>query len=519
MKKLLFFFFLSMLVSATQAQTPTRYIDTTFFNNFRVDTTIRYGSNFSILAKLNALSPRTLRENLLMDVYSPPSTDTETKRPLVIFVHTGNFLPALASGPNGSRRDSTAVEFCRRLAKMGYVAASIDYRVGWAPTVSVEELRRYTLISAAYRGFQDLNTAVRFFKANAATYRIDSTKIVVWGTGSGSYITYAASNARDSVKFDVTTHTARKLYFGQNKMIQPWVNGDIDAKTQVIAPVNYWDTILKPIDTMCVVNHPANSSAFQMSVNMGGALGDLSWIDANSIPTISFQAPYDQFAPYQNDILNVQTPAGVKLPIIRVQGADSVQRKMTRLGLNKQLDKLKPSYNTMQTIFDTRNGGHIAGLFPLLGDTISDSWPWEYWATTNPRHAQGLTNNPRMSFAKAKRYMDTIFNVVMPRACVVLGLPCASVVSSTEELLTEKNTRLTLSPNPAFDLVSFQSDVDNPMLSIQIFDISGRLMQQYNNVKNHYFELNRNSLPDGMYIAKVKFEKGILAKKLAFTSR
>ena len=68
------------------------------------------------------------------------------------------------------------------------------------------------------------------------------------------------------MKFDVTTHGARKLYNGQNRMIQPWVNGDIDAKTLAIAPNGYWDGIVSSVDTMCIPNHPANTSNFHMSV-------------------------------------------------------------------------------------------------------------------------------------------------------------------------------------------------------------------------------------------------------------
>jgi len=60
-------------------------------------------------------------ENLEMDIYLPKE-DTETQRPLLIYVHGGGF-----SG--GSRDHELVKTFCRRMANYGYVAASISYRL------------------------------------------------------------------------------------------------------------------------------------------------------------------------------------------------------------------------------------------------------------------------------------------------------------------------------------------------------------------------------------------------------
>ena len=516
MKKL--FLPLLFCFALVAGKSQTRYLDTTFFPTIRVDTTVVYATNFTILAKFFAQSPRTIRQPLITDIYRPAATDTATKRPLVIYLHGGNFLPNNATAPGGGIRDSTAIEICRRLAKMGYVSASVDYRVGWAPTLADESMKRYTLINAAFRGIQDLNTAIRFFKRNAATYGIDSTKIVVWGQGTGGYISLAASTFNtiaDSAKFDTTTYGPKKFFVGTNRMVQPWVNGDLEGKSQTIAPNGYWDGIISSIDTMSVANYTDNTSNFHMQVNMGGALGDLNWVDSKTVPGISFHVPYDLFAPYQNGVLFVNTPRGPE-PVIRVQGADSIQRKLERLGVNAKLNatKLKAASNPYQSIFNTRNGGLINGLFPLLGDTLTDSSPWDFWASTNPQNANGLVGNPRMSAARARRYIDTMFTIYAPRACVVLNLPCASLVSSTEELLQSYNTKLVVAPNPAQKFITFDSDVTNPIQTIELFDVSGRSMKQVRNINSHFYQLDRGTLPNGLYIAKVKFEGGILSKKI-----
>ena len=73
--------------------------------------------------------------DIKMDIYYPKtSVDTSSARPVIIFLHTGNFLPPGINGnPLGSRNDSSAIILCRQWAKRGFVAISADYRLGWNP--------------------------------------------------------------------------------------------------------------------------------------------------------------------------------------------------------------------------------------------------------------------------------------------------------------------------------------------------------------------------------------------------
>src|SRR4051812_7044471 len=59
-------------------------------------------------------------EELLLDVYHP--SPGGPLRPAVIVLHGGGFV-------SGSRADFSVVEPARRLAEVGYVAFSIDYRL------------------------------------------------------------------------------------------------------------------------------------------------------------------------------------------------------------------------------------------------------------------------------------------------------------------------------------------------------------------------------------------------------
>jgi Secretion system C-terminal sorting domain len=501
---------------ATMAEAQTRYLDAIYTAaQVRRADSVRYAVNKSMLAfytPLKASFPQALHA----DIYSPPTTDAETKRPLVIYLHTGNFLPYLTPGlgPSGSLRDSTAIEICTRFARMGYVAASADYRLGWNPTLAQEEAKRLTLINASYRGIQDVRSCIRFFKLNAATYGIDTNKIMVFGQGTGGYLSLGAATLDNFSKIANTEYGANKFFYAGTTMVNPSINGNIFGTSFGVVPVASTDTFTRAGDTLCLPNNLGPTANFQMQVNLGGALGDLSWADANSVPIVSFHAPYDLFAPYTDGVLRVNSPTGPQ-PVLRVQGADSIVRKMNRLGRNNIFKGLIAAYDPYKSVFDARNGGNVIGLYPILTKLITDSSPWDFWASTNIRNAEGLATAPDMTPARAKIYIDTIMRIVAPRACLALNLPCKGLVTSTEDLLNSNTTKLFASPNPAKTAITFESEVVNPMQAIQLFDLAGRQVMSVK-VNSHNFTLQRNGLPAGMYVAKVKFEGGILTRKIVF---
>ena len=57
------------------------------------------------------------------------------------------------------------------------------------------------------------------------------------------------------------------------------------------------------------------------------------------------------------------------------------------------------------------------------------------------------------------------------------------------------------------------------MQSIELYDLSGRSINYVKNINSSNYQLNRGSIPNGMYIAKVKFEGGILSKKIVFEGK
>jgi para-nitrobenzyl esterase len=103
--------------------------------------------------------------DLRLDVYQPRG-DAEPARPVLLFIHGGGFV-----GGDKSAGQRWADEFARR----GWVAVSIEYRVRQGDLATVG-------IPAAV---SDARQAIRWLRREAASYRLDTTRIVVGGSSAG----------------------------------------------------------------------------------------------------------------------------------------------------------------------------------------------------------------------------------------------------------------------------------------------------------------------------------------------
>jgi acetyl esterase/lipase len=114
--------------------------------------------------------------DLAVDLYQPVG-DTVNQRPVVIWVHGGGFTAG-----DKSSGATQATFFARR----GYVAASINYRLlsptgcGGTPNPTPE------CQQAALGAQHDAQAAVRWFRSNAGTYGIDTSRIAIAGSSAGA---------------------------------------------------------------------------------------------------------------------------------------------------------------------------------------------------------------------------------------------------------------------------------------------------------------------------------------------
>lgn len=529
MKKFNTLLFFALCFAVIHLQAQTRYLDE-IATQVTVTENVVYGQNISVLTMGV--------QELTMDIYMPAGDDA-SDRAVVVYWHTGSFLPQYFNGQiTGGKKDSTAVEICTRLAKMGYVAISATYRQGWLPLADDQNARTSTLLQAAYRGIQDARTCARFLRKSAAEgnpYGIDPDKITAWGQGTGGYIAYGVAflDRYEEVVIDKFINTVT---------LQPYIDTTVNG--------NVYGTNLTQLN---IPNHVGFSSDYQMAVNMGGALGDISWVEGNDSPvaeptTVGFHVATDPFAPFGNGPVIVPTTGEF---VVNVSGTRTATEMANDLGTNDAIapvaqwtNALNAYVNALKPVPFQFPGQEPTTLgedhmYPLLTpDFRVEAGPWDWWSKpqldaeiafinatfgtnfdSDVLHNNGLLTNPDMSAAKARAYIDTIMMYVTPRACATFGFQeCLNDLGivSVKEILEDGAVGLNMWPNPASETVYLQTNAEFPIKSIRIVDSRGLLLKSYLNIDENQFTLNRGNLPPGMYVALLHFEEGMIAKKIMF---
>ena len=160
---------LILIFSFTSSQ--TRYKDEIFSDVIKTEDVV-YGNAPDIPFNF-AWEWFTEDIDLTMDIYQADG-DTLTNRPVIIFMHSGAFF-------EGSHEADDMVALSNSSAKMGYVAVSIAYRLGYNIFSS------YSAERAIYRGVQDVSAAVRYLREHQSEYGIDYDNIFIWGSSAGAF--------------------------------------------------------------------------------------------------------------------------------------------------------------------------------------------------------------------------------------------------------------------------------------------------------------------------------------------
>ena len=298
-----------------QSCTSKRYQER-IFNSVDVTTDIIYG-NAPALTTIYLGENVTVNIDLELDLFEPTG-DTLSKRPLVILAFGGGFLI-------GSKEDEDIQATCDSLARLGYVTASINYRLGMN-ILSTSSAER-----AVYRGVQDFSAAVRFFKEFAATYRIDTNYIFAGGVSAGSI-------------------AALHMAFGEesDRPASTFTNPDLGCPDCSGNSYNHSSTNVKAL------------------VNCWGAMGDVNWIDpGEDVPIISFHGDQDLIVPYDSGY-----PFTALASMPYVYGSLPISQRADAIGLyNEFYTFAGVGHNVWGTVVNNSfSGGPTVYFRPILHD-------------------------------------------------------------------------------------------------------------------------------------------------------
>ncbi len=248
---LLFLLIVSSALGQPTSCDGVRYKVPVFANVQR--TTVPYATAISHLGQSITLS---------MDVYEPQG-DTAQKRPVVVLAHGGSFI-------FGNKSDMA--RWCELLAKRGYVAASIQYRL--FPIIPLGFPDSTKIMDTAVKAVGDMKAAVRYFREDAATqnrFRADAEHIFVGGYSAGAV---------------TALHTA---FLDEGDDIPPFMqtlianNGGVEGNSGSATNQQY-------------------ASAVGAVLNLSGGLYRRGWIRADEPPIASIHGTADATVPYTTGV-------------------------------------------------------------------------------------------------------------------------------------------------------------------------------------------------------------------------
>ena len=164
-------------ISTPSSADPRPYLDPAF--EVGVETGVVYAVRDGYWSQGTSSGPKLSQValwrrplDLKMDIYFPVDNRAEG-RPLLLMMHGGSFL-------FGNRGEAGQAAWCRHFASLGYVAVSIDYRLGFWPS-------KHGLLQAEADALDDADSALAYL-LRREDLRIDPGRVFVAGTSAGGFL-------------------------------------------------------------------------------------------------------------------------------------------------------------------------------------------------------------------------------------------------------------------------------------------------------------------------------------------
>ena len=415
---------IAMLSSAlnTSAQCFGGRYDNYVFSGSTVTSNVQYGSN----TKAN-----NTNQNLLMDIYQPTG-DVATDRALVIVAHGGSFV-------GGTKTGTDVVPLCQSLAKLGYVAVSIEYRVGMTHFPVGGPPDSTDAGAAVMRAVQDGRAAVRYFRKNVATggntYKIDPNKIYFTGVSAGGFIALHIAYMDQLSEFPSYVDTS-----GTGTTPQYGLHGGIEGLS----------------------GNPGYPSNVNAIVNICGALGDTTWMHAGDEPVLSLHGNMDNTVPYGSAVIYLLG----SYPLLVVDGSASVMARASHVGIE----------NCFKTYY---NQDHV----PEVGTTANNIAQYD------------------TTIVYMRNFLEH-YTCGTPMVCGYNG-PIQSIALGFEDLVAgNENFNVYPNPAASSFIVDL-SAFKGKDVKIEMFDVLGKNVKTISGINENQVSLTRDGLKNGIYLLRV----------------
>jgi acetyl esterase/lipase len=236
--------------------------------------------------------------DLRLDLFIPDNK--ERTFPLLVYIHGGGWY-------TGSKDTAAIQQYIPEVARLGYVVASIDYRLAPAHTFPAQ--------------VEDVKCAIRYLRAHASTYNIDSSNVGVLGESAGGYLAAFAGATGDNQTYKTAEHA------NQSDAVQ--------AVVDLFGPSTFTDTQASPAAIRMARNFLGSANPRVASIP--------THIGPNMPPTLIVHGTDDSVVPYRQSqtLHNSLQASGIPSTLVPVEHAQH--------GLSaSQGQTIKPSLSTIR---------------------------------------------------------------------------------------------------------------------------------------------------------------------------
>jgi acetyl esterase/lipase len=229
-----------------------------------------------------------------LDIYFPEKA-AEKPQPLLIWIHGGGWTAGSKSG----------VPYLNQLGR-GYVVASVEYRFSQKALFPAQ--------------IQDCQAAIRWLRANAKKYNIDTDRVGVGGASAGGHLAALVGTSGGKKAFPA---------IGENKD----QSDRVQAVCDIFGPANFWTVIKQADEDKNVKNIFKWNNGDPYSKLIGGKLGEdkekcdavspVHYVSKESPPFLILHGDRDSLVPYAQsvELTDLLKKAGVAVTLQRLPGA------------------------------------------------------------------------------------------------------------------------------------------------------------------------------------------------------
>lgn len=516
------------------AQCGTRY-NSRYFNNIQIFRDVEYSLDAPALIAASLTTETTINKDLVMDIFTPPVTDTVSQRPVVILAHGGGFINVAFMGGTvlvGTMDNEDIQALADTLAHRGFVTASIEYRLGFN-IASPSSLKR-----AVWRGAQDMSAAIRFFRKNAAWFKVDPERIFVGGSSAGAFCaihsTFVDYTERLPESYELVPILKKDLGALHSRPVVELTSFNPFAGTSVLA--NDVDSI------------PQGIAAYW------GAIADLSWMahGNNKAPMVLFHGTNDLIVNYKC----AKPFSGVVLTAPNTCGTYMMDSLMTALNMPHNTyfaqgegheywgalngDWLPSGPNAYWPDIIEKTTDYLYELMrptaPIVNgpDTVLPTTNYTYTvANPNPNHTycwevtggvivSPIVNGPTVAiefFNTSTQGFVAARAVDAAEVASSAGLKYSAVTTNISvDKISKRNTNVQIQPNPASQncqlIINHNKDEQATLELLNALGQKVYAQQLYLSTGKTSSTLNLQELPMGVYRLVVTTKENRIAKTL-----